>query len=78
MDDELKIFSALQSKYNKTTVTTADCVNSFSDYEMGSDERACIVNLACKITYILWKQGKYDSMTQDELVTLITAMQSRK
>lgn len=78
MDDELKMFSALQSKYNKTTVTAGDCVNSFSDYEMGSDERACIVDLACKITYSLWKEGKYDPMTKDELVTLITAMQSRK
>jgi hypothetical protein len=78
MDDELKMFSALQSKYNKTTVTAADCVNSFSDYEMGSDERACIVDLACKITYALWKEGKYDPMTKDDLVALITAMRSRK
>ena len=78
MDDELKMFRTLQAKYGKTNITAENCVNSFSDYKIGSDERHCIVNLACKLTYALWKQGKYDSMTQDEVAKIINAMQLKK
>ena len=54
------------------------CVNSFNDYPISSDERACIVDLACKITYSLWKQGRYEPMTKYEVTKLINAMQARK
>jgi len=78
MISEEKMFTTMKSKYDKSIVTAGMCVESFKDYETGSDERACLVDLACKITIHLWKEGKYDPMTIDQLIKLIDAIQKEK
>ena len=78
MTTESVMFKTMQSKYEKSTVTAAMCVDSFSDYTIGSEERACLVDLCRKITYFLFKEGKYDPITKEECALLIMAMQARK
>lgn len=78
MTTESAMFETMQTKYDKSTVTAAMCVDSFNDYTLGSEERACLVDLSCKITYLLFKEGKYDPMTKEECGLLITAMQAKK
>ena len=68
---EEHMFDIIKSKYNTKNVTVAMCVNSFRDYKKGDQKRDVLVDLACKIMFCLWKQGKYgDGLREDELILL--------
>lgn len=69
---EEHMFDIIKSKYNSDNVTVAMCVNSFKDYKKGDQKRNVLVDLACKITVCLWKQGRYgDDMNEDEVRLLV-------
>tara|TARA_Y100000768_G_C23777332_1_gene586265 strand:- start:525 stop:770 length:246 start_codon:yes stop_codon:yes gene_type:complete len=69
---EEHMFDIIKSKYNANNVTVAMCVNSFNDYKKGDQKRDVLVDLACKMLFCMWKQGKYgDDMNEDEVALLV-------
>lgn len=73
------MFEYIKNLNNKQTITYPMCVNSFKNFEKGSQPREVLVNLACKILVAAYTRSEdHLNMTEEEVTKLLLVTKSCK
>jgi hypothetical protein len=68
------MFDYIKNLNETEIVTYPMCVNSFKNFEKGSQAREVLVNLACKILVAVYTTSEnHLSMTDDEVAKMVVA-----